>query len=322
MTNQEKWIDFCAARDEEICIYNKPFWLDAVCDGRENWDVFLVETGGEITAALPYFTKSRLGLRYITMPKLTSHNDIWIRTTENETAGDRISRENSIYSLLVDQIEASGSSLYQQCFPPGVKNWQAFDLMGYKQETLYTFSIGCPQNMEEAERNFSKSTRQNVKKACREATVCEFDDVALFYDLNCRVFTRNQLENPISRSLIERVYTVCKANDAVKMLCAKDMDGKVCAALFMVYDSNCVHSLLCGSLPDKRCFNFLSALDYEGIRFACDTGRNYDFEGSMMEGVANYNRAFGAEMRPYYLIRKIFKNRPIISQYLRYKLYA
>ena len=52
MTNQEKWIDFCQKHDEDICIFNKPFWMDAVCDGRKHWDVFLVEEDGDLKAAL------------------------------------------------------------------------------------------------------------------------------------------------------------------------------------------------------------------------------------------------------------------------------
>ena len=129
-------------------------------------------------------------------------------------------------------------------------------------------------------------------------------------------------ENPIDRALIERAFKACKENDAVKMLCAKDMDGTTCGVIFMVYDTKKVHALMCGTIPDKRGCNYDAALKYAGIKFACETGRTFDFEGSMIEGVANCMLRFGAEMCPYYFVRKVFVHKPILSQYLKYKVYT
>ncbi len=321
MTKQELWIDFCTKNDEDICIYNKPFWLDAVCDGRENWGVFLVEENGEPQAALPYYKRKRMGLRYISMPPMTSHNGIWMKPVANEKTEKRISREYKLYKLLIEQIEASGATFYNQCFSTEVKNWQPFFWTGYKQKTLYTFCISCPHNLDEAVKNFGKSTRQNIRKASEAGTISEFDDVALFYSINCQMFACKHAKNPNDQALLERVYKACKEHDAVKMLCAKDLEGTICGALFFVYDAKKVHALMCGTIPDKRSFNFDTALKYEGIKFACETGRTFDFEGSMIEGVANCMLRFGAEMCPYYLIRKVLVKTPILSQYLKHKVY-
>lgn len=322
MTNQDKWILYCATHDTELSIFNKPFWLDAVCNGRNHWDVFLVEENGEIEAALPYFKKKRMGFGYITMPKLTPYSGIWLNPAAKERKEKPIAREYRLYKLLIEQIEASRATIYQQCFSTEVKNWQPFYWSGYNQETLYTFSIDSPHNLEDVERNFAKSTRHTIRRASQACTISEFDDIALFYQLNCMVYTRKNQGNPVSRHLVEQVYSACRKQGAVKMLGAKNADGVICSALFLVHDAKTVYSLMCGSLETGRDYNYLTALEYEGIKFACETGRNYDFEGSMMEGVANYNRMFGAKMRPYYSIKKVFDNKPILSQYLKYKVYA
>lgn len=321
MTNQEKWVGFCAEHDREICLYDKPFWLDAVCGGRGNWDVFLVEEKDEITAALPYYQKKRMGLTYITQPKLTQRNGIWLKAIEGEKTEKRIHREYRAYKLLIEQIEKTGVSIYQQCFSPAVKNWQPFYWQGYKQKTLYTFCIDSPGDLTNAEANFNQSARSNLRKALQAGTFAEFDDIGLFYQVNSMTFARQGLKNPVPFPLLERLYRACKENDAVKMFCARDPEGVVCSVALFVYDAANVYALMSGSDPTKRHNNYHTVLAYEGIKFACETGRKMDFEGSMIEGVAHSIVGFGAEMCPYYSIRKVFLKTPILSHYLKYRLY-
>lgn len=52
MTNKDKYHIFCD-HEKGIPIFNKDWWLDAVC-GENNWDVALVEKGGSIVGSLPY----------------------------------------------------------------------------------------------------------------------------------------------------------------------------------------------------------------------------------------------------------------------------
>ena len=59
MTNKEKYSEFCQ-KEKNIPIFSKDWWLDAVC-GENNWDVALVEKGGQIMASMPYYTKNIKG---------------------------------------------------------------------------------------------------------------------------------------------------------------------------------------------------------------------------------------------------------------------
>ena len=226
------------------------------------------------------------------------------------------------YKMLIDQIEASGFSFYQQSFSPKVKNWQPFYWMGYEQKTLYTFCINHPYSLAEAEKNFSKSTRQSLRRASQAYTISELDDVVLFYKLHCMTYTRKNREAPFAFSLIQRIYKACKENGAVKMLFMQDGEKNICSTLLLVYDAKNVYSLMSGLSQEKRSNNIFGLLEYEGIKFACETGRCYDFEGSMLEGVSKYNRGFGAEMYPYYGVRKVLTKTPILRQYLKYRLHA
>lgn len=68
-TNKQKYREFCKI-EINIPIFSQDWWLDAVC-GENNWDVAIVERGGEIWATMPYYVKKKWGFTIITMPPLT-----------------------------------------------------------------------------------------------------------------------------------------------------------------------------------------------------------------------------------------------------------
>ena len=49
MTNKERYQQLCDA-EPSICVYDQPWWMDAVC-GADNWDVLLYEKNGSILVA-------------------------------------------------------------------------------------------------------------------------------------------------------------------------------------------------------------------------------------------------------------------------------
>ena len=73
MTNKERYIAW-AAKQEYMPIFMQPWWMDAVCAGKE-WDVLLAEDEqGEIIGAMPYLLRKLLlgaavgGLCYALFP--------------------------------------------------------------------------------------------------------------------------------------------------------------------------------------------------------------------------------------------------------------
>ena len=57
MTNKERYQRLCDT-EPGICVYDQPWWMDAVC-GAENWDVVLYEKKGNLVGALPYYCRKR-----------------------------------------------------------------------------------------------------------------------------------------------------------------------------------------------------------------------------------------------------------------------
>jgi len=75
ISNKQIYRDFCKT-EPTIPIFSKDWWLDAVC-GKDNWDVAVVEKGGQIIASMPYYIVKRRGMRTIAMPKLTQTMGQW-----------------------------------------------------------------------------------------------------------------------------------------------------------------------------------------------------------------------------------------------------
>ena len=57
MTNREKYRKFCE-KEENIPLFSRDWFLDSVC-GVDNWDVTLVEKGGDVVASMPYYKKRK-----------------------------------------------------------------------------------------------------------------------------------------------------------------------------------------------------------------------------------------------------------------------
>ena len=67
MTNKERYVEW-AATQEFLPISMQPWWLDAVCAGKE-WNVLLAEDENKnILGMMPYLLRKRLWYKYIVMP--------------------------------------------------------------------------------------------------------------------------------------------------------------------------------------------------------------------------------------------------------------
>lgn len=320
MTNKERYQQLCDA-EPSICVYDQPWWMDAVC-GAENWDVLLYEKKGNLLGALPYYVKSRYGLKYITQPPFTQHNGVWIKYPENQKYEKRLSYEKEVISALLEQLEALPVVYYQQNYAPKITNWLPLFWKGYQQTTRYTYLLPCAgKSMTEIEKDFTQVTRYHIKKAGQIVEIEESDDIDAFYSLHSKTFARQNIQ--LSRSLedIRHFDACCKAHDARKLYLAKGKeDGVYYCGIYLIYDANTVYYLLSGTDTQYRKANALSVLLREGIAFAAENGRNFDFEGSMVENIEDYFRKFGSIQTPYFTIHKTYTKNPLLRTAINQKL--
>ena len=127
MTNKERYIEW-AAKQEYVPVFMMPWWMDAVCAGKE-WDVLLAENEqGDIIGAMPYLMRKRAWLRYIIMPQQTQIGGIWVTP---EVTADRW-KTAEVCRIIKEQIDALGIAYchYLQLGMPvsegGAKDWTTY----------------------------------------------------------------------------------------------------------------------------------------------------------------------------------------------------
>lgn len=319
MTNKEKYRKFCK-KEKNIPIFSKDWWLDAVC-GEDAWDVILAEKGEEIFASLPYFKRKKAIFEMISMPQLTQTMGIYIKYPPKQKYYKRLSWEKDMMTNLLEHFPSFDT--FSQNFDRKITNWLPLYWQGFEQTTRYTYVV---ENMtiEELEKNLETDIRRRRRKAYEAGVeVYESEDLEKFYELNTMTFTRQGMSIPYTFEFIKKLYEVCKKNNAVKMYFAKDTDGVDIAANFLVYDDNTVYYLMGGISPEKKDLGGMDVVQFESIKFALESKRAFDFEGSMIESIEKYFRSFGAIQKPYFTISKtnskLLKMRSYIKEILNDK---
>lgn len=303
MTNREGYVQFC--KSTYVPIYSKTWWMDAVC-GAENWDVWLYESGGAITAAMPYYAETRGEYKYITKAPLTQNNGIVFKT-EKEIKSDTIARfQEHVINAADDFIKGLGIDVYEQQYHYSFDNWLPFFWNGYTAITRYTYVIGDTSDEETMWGNISSSYRNMIRKGYKTAKICEGYDADEFWNLHKKVFEKQGMECPFSYDLWVRLYTASTAHGCGKILYAKDAEGNVLSVLFLVWDEQSVYHLLGGSMPEYQHLQTYNMLTWEGIKMASHMGLKYDFEGSVIKRISKSMRQFGGKPMPYFRIRKVF----------------
>lgn len=295
---------------EFLPIFKTHWWLDLVC-GKDNWDVVLVEKDNQIYGTLPFMVKKKGGVKIICMPPLTQFMGVYIKYPEGQKYYKKLSWEKQIISALLKKLPRVAS--FRQNFSPYFSNWLPLYWAGYRQTTRYSYVVSniSPDMLE---KSFENDVRRRCKNAEKKGVlVKESANISEFYQLNKSTFSRKGKKIPYSLELIESLYQECRSRRSCKILTAYDSGSKPIASCFLVYDEKTVYYLMGGVDSLDRSMGGMDLVLREAIKFAMNTNRRFDFEGSMIESIEKYFRSFGAEQIPYFSISKI--NSKIIKLY-------
>jgi len=278
-------------------LFSQPWWLDAVAPG--SWDAVEIERDGKLTARLPYlYKKGRLGL-HLGMPMLTQTLGPWIAPMEGKAA-KRFGREKDLMFELISKLP--DYAYFIQNFDYKITNWMPWHWKGFEQTTRYTYVLDDLNDTDVLFKGFDTKIRGDIRKANKQVEV--ESDVSLdeFLELNDKVFTRQGMSMPYQVDLVRRIDDACKERGCRKIFMAKDAKGRGHAAAYVVWNEESTYYLMGGSDPELRNSGATSLVLWEAIQFASGVSRVFDFEGSMLESVERYVRAFGGVPKRYFTI--------------------
>jgi len=301
MTNKERYIGW-VEEQEYVPIFMMPWWLDAVCAGKE-WDVLLAEDEqGDILGAMPYLLRKRAWMRYIIMPQQTQIGGIWV--TASITADKWKTAE--VCRQIKEQMDAMKLSYYYQQYLPGSLCVDAMRGLGFKTRERVTYRVEDLSDLDAVINSFSKNKKRQLQKALSlhaERTM-EVED---FYRFHTQCLKQRKRKISYSREFLLVLERKARRLKQCQILSICNADGKPYAAAFLIWDKHYMYYLIPAYDPAFGDSGAGALLVLEAMKLAREKQVRFDFEGSVDKGIAKHYKQFGSTPFTYFSVEKYYK---------------
>ncbi len=293
------YIHLCETADVPIFMQN--WWLDAVC--REAWSVILVNNEkGEIEAVLTFAKRQKWGLTTLSEPILTPFCGVWFRQKTFEKQYDKIVYEKKYLQKLIEKLPFAHR--YSFRLQTTLTDWQPFYWASWRQETRYTYRLAI-ENLTTVFDDFNGNTKRNIRKSAKYFTIESNDNFDKFLEINALTYKRQHISQPIPLPTWRAVERVLSEKKRRKLFFAKNTEGGIEAAIYIIFDDKTAYYLAGGSTDTGRSRGAMHGLLARAIEEAAAAGCVvFDFEGSMLQGVEPFFRGFGGTLTPYFRVYK------------------
>ncbi len=281
-------------------IFEQPWWLEAVAPGQ--WGAAEIEKDGRLIARLPYVRQKRFGMKILGMPDYTQTLGYWVDDTGAKNAR-KFSRNKDLISELIGKLPKGYSA--DLALDHSCDYLLPFKWNGYRLELAYTYRLEDINDTTVIWNGLAANIKTDIKKAQKILTIEEDHPIEDLIALQNKSFNRHGRPDRDDGEVLRRLDSVLKEKEARKLLCAVDDEGRIHAASYFVYDSHCCYYLVGGGDPELRSSGASSLLVWEGIQFASTVSGSFDFEGSMIEPIERFFRAFGGTPTPYWRVTKM-----------------
>lgn len=316
MTNKERYLEFYNEH-KDINIYSAPWWLDATA-GSENWDVILIyDKNQNIIASFPFIkTKSFFIKCGLVMPLLTQKLGPYIVYDTNKISEMKnIGFEHEVYKQIIAQLPKFDT--FNINFDQKYKNWLPFYWAGFNQTSRYSYKIFNIKDLDSVFKNFALNKRQKIKKAEKLLSIKEGILIEDFYSYFEDAVKKRGEHVSYSLDFFKKLVEACYNHNSGKIYYCIDDENNIHAAAFVVWDKRCAYYLSAMRNPKYNTSGGNELLVWHIIKEVSQFVDEFDFEGSMIQGVEESYRYYGGIQTEYYNISK--DNRlfiPVIRDFL------
>ena len=312
--NKEQYINLCK-EEKSLSFFSRNWWLDSVC-GEDNWNVVIIKKDNVIIGAMPYYKRSRMGMKIISQPPLTPFLGPWIRPLKAKYC-NQLAYQKEVLSQIIHNLP--NYDHFIQNFHYDIKNFLPFYWNNFNQKTFYTYTLEDLSNLDVVFSNFRENIKTDIRKASNRFSLHVRTDLTIddFLVLNHKTFQRQQKSPPYDDEFIKKLDQACQKQECRKIFIAEDDQGRHHAGVYIVWDENSAYYLMGGGDPNLRTSGATSLCMWEAICYASKVTKKFDFEGSMIEPVERFFRSFGALQTPYFQISKTPSKLLRIGNFLR-----
>lgn len=301
MTNKERYTEW-VAKQEYLPISMMPWWLDAVCAGKE-WDVLFAEDEQkQIMGVMPYLLRKRAWFKYIIMPALSQSGGIWVAP---EVTGDRW-KTAEVCRQMKEKLDHMGLAYYYQQYIPGSLCVDALRGLGFKTKERVTYRVEDLSDLDQLVDSFSKNKRRQLQKASTlhaERTM----DIEAFYRFHSRCMESRKRQLAYSREFLIVLERKARRLKQCEIISICNADGQPYAAAMLVWDKRYMYYLVPTYDPAFKDSGASALLVLEAMKLAREKQVHFDFEGSVERGIANHYKQFGSTPVTYFSVEKYYK---------------
>ena len=208
-------------------------------------------------------------------------------------------------SDIAKAIDALGLAYYYQKYPLNQSWVPKLRAYGFTVNEMVTYRITDLSDEKALISRFSENKRRQIKKAAL-LQVDETLRADQFYTFHQLCLKKQHKPISYTYSYWQTLYNTCMAHQSGKLIGLRDRDGELTAAAFLVYDAHTCYYLIPTYDPEKGSNGAGARLVLESIRFAAQLHLAFDFEGSMIPGIANHYRQFGSTPTIYFSVEKTY----------------
>lgn len=291
------WDSF-VTKSPQGSVFCRSWWLRAVCPA--SFDILVAQERGEIIGGMP-LPHNKLGpFKLIQTPPLTQTLGILLSPPDPDYYRE-LSTQLHVTEALVAGLPPFDSLVLN--FAPHFDNWMALYWAGFEQTTRYTYRLTDIKRSDLLD-NLDRSKRKNIRRAAKQVTVHTDLPADRFYANHRLTLAKQGLTISYSQDCFQRLYKAAHAHGAGRTWYALDEADNLHAAILVVYDHHAAYYLISTIDPDFRRSGAATLLVMEAAKYVAQFTDVFDFEGSMIPGVEQSFRRFGARQTPYFHITK------------------
>ena len=273
--DKESW-DACIASSPAAFMYAYSWYLDLVAP---EWSGLIK---GDYDAVMPLPTRKKLGITYVFQPPLTQQLGVF--SSSMITSGEL----NDFLNAIPGHIKYLN---YNLNFSNDITG------LSYQVNQKTNYELGLAKSYEDVRAGYRGKTRRKIQQAKENVEIIE--------KINAIELVNLKRNNPDKK--MEPAYYIWMHNfseniikKGIAEIIGAKSEGKLCAAALFVKYGNRIYYFIPVSDPEGRKQLAMFALIDHMLKKYSGNDLIFDFEGSVLPGIARFFAGFGAISYSYY----------------------
>lgn len=272
-------------------VMSASWWWEAVSAtvGKECGHIEVRDAGGEVIASMPYQLTRRGPVAAMLMPELTQTCHLW-----TSPKADRIEALRALMRELRSEMRRRRIVMVQVADYLSEADKELLTSEGFDLEERVSYQIGTEAAGCVAARLYPDK-RHRYKKACGKFTLDEDMTADELYAAIEKAYVDVRYPKRLFTKLVETAID----NGNGVILRARATDGSTAASVFLATDAEAAYYLTPAIDPAHKSDGANEWLTVQAIEYTLSRGMIFDFEGSMIPGIASSFRHYGGTPSHY-----------------------